>query len=491
MSSRCSGYVWAQYSIYTGVAPHHRNVVYAGSCVGLSAMAFIWRALLATRKELSLTTLHRIDLAYSAGIGAAFGASAYLQSDLPAAAYMSLLYSAFAVFARALIVPSSARRTAVASSLTFLPMTASALVLAIGTTQEMPGPAYFTGYLLLSIVSIVLSTVGSYIIYDLRRKVTVAQQLMLGQYKLDRRIGEGGMGVVYHARHILLRRPTAMKLLLHAGADNIERFEREVQLTSQLTHPNTVVVFDYGRSLDGVFYYAMEYLGGGVDLQKLVQRSGPQPSGRVAKILVQVCGALQEAHDRGLVHRDIKPGNIILCERGGMPDVAKVVDFGLVKEIAADAGVSTQVILGTAAYLAPEALTDPKTGPAVDLYALGCTGYYLLTGKTVFEAKTAIDICVLHATATPVPPSQHVPSIAPALETAIMMCLAKRPGDRPASAAELAVMLRTVPAADWDVALAKAWWRDRRAAEDEATAASAMETMTITVDLGQRDESPT
>src|SRR4029079_7147621 len=151
----------------------------------------------------------------------------------------------------------------------------------------------------------------------------------LGSYKLGRKIGEGGHGAVYLAHHIMLRRPTAVKLLLpdRVGADNLERFEREVQHMSQLTHPNTVAVYDYGRSPEGHFYYAMEYLGGGIDLEHLVRNHGPQPNGRVAQILAQVCGALSEEHDNQIIHRDIEPANIIVCERGGMSDIAKVVDY--------------------------------------------------------------------------------------------------------------------------------------------------------------------
>ncbi len=482
-------YVWVQYVAYSEHAPVHRNIVYAGSFVGLATMAFVWRGLL-VRRELSVAALYRIDATYSLGVGAAFGASAALQSDLRPAGYMALVYSAFTVFARALIVPSSARRTAVASSLTFLPMTGAALLLATTTTQEMPGPAYFTGYLMLGVVAIALSTAGSHIIYGLRREVSAAQQL--GQYTLDRKIGEGGMGAVYRAHHIMLRRPTAVKLLLpdRIGTDHLARFEREVQHMSQLTHPNTVAVFDYGRSPDGVFYYAMEYLGGGVDLQKLVQRHGPQPYGRVARILAQVCGALQEAHDRQIIHRDIKPANIILCERGGMPDVAKVVDFGLVKEITADPTTShSQVVLGTPAYVAPEAFTDPdRVGPAADLYALGCVGYFLLTGRLVFEGATAVELCTKHVIQAPTPPSRVVASIPAELDAIILRCLAKQPADRFESASALATALRALPRdPSWSDARAREWWRALERSELHAATESVLPTKTITVDLGYLD----
>jgi serine/threonine-protein kinase len=476
------GFLWGWYTIYDQV-PARRYLVYAGSAVGLGAMGFIWRAML-VRRPLSVVALYRLDLVYSIGIGTAFGASAFVQDDLRPAGYMSLVYSAYTVFARALIVPSTAKRTLVASSATYVPMTASALALACTTTQEMPGPAYFIGYLLMSIVSIVLATAGSQIIYGLRRQVSAAQQL--GSYTLDGKIGEGGMGVVYRAHHMMLRRPTAIKLLApdRVGADNLARFEREVQHMSQLTHPNTVAVYDYGRSPDGTFYYAMEYLGGGIDLENLVRRHGKQPPARVAHVLAQVCGALQEAHDSGFIHRDIKPANIILCERGGLPDVAKVVDFGLVRKITADTGVSSQVILGTPDYIAPEAVTDPTTiGPAVDLYAVGAVGYFLLTGRRLFEGKTAVDVCIQHVTRAPAP----LVDVPEALAAIIMRSLAKQPAERFASAAEMARALRALPAGDdWSVAGARDWWREFRLRGD-AENRSTTPTLTITVDLGHRE----
>ena len=332
-------FLTAMYQIYPGVEPLYNDVIFGGAIALLCVMALLWRVLL-VRRTLSVRALYRLDVLYATGIGSAFATSALLAKDLRPAGYCTLMYVAFTVFMRAIVVPSSGRRTAIISTLVFVPVWSAAVVLGLVTTQELPSPAFVVGAMVLGVVPILLASVGSDIIYGLRRQVSEAMQL--GQYTLERKIGEGGNGAVYRAHHALLRRPTAIKLLLpdQVGADNLDRFEREVRHMSQLTHPNTVAVFDYGRSHDGVFYYAMEYLGG-IDLEHLVRGFGPQPSGRVVHILIQVCGALQEAHAAGLIHRDIKPANIILCERGTMLDVAKVVDFGLVKEITRDAAAPT------------------------------------------------------------------------------------------------------------------------------------------------------
>jgi len=256
---------------------------------------------------------------------------------------------------------------------------------------------------------------------------------------------------------------------------------------SQLTHANTVAVYDYGRSPDGVFYYVMEYLDG-IDLEQLVQRFGAQPADRVVPILIQVCGALAEAHRRGLVHRDIKPANIILSERGDVPDVAKVVDFGLVKELAGGAdSQSARGIMGTPSYVAPETITDPDAiDPSVDLYALGAVGYYLVTGKRVFEGKTSVEICVQHVTATPIPPSRHV-TVPQELEDILLRCLAKKPADRPWGAVQLAAQLRAVPIGDaWTDDKALAWWREFRVVMAKEAKLTEDSTRSITVDLGDR-----
>jgi eukaryotic-like serine/threonine-protein kinase len=199
-----------------------------------------------------------------------------------------------------------------------------------------------------------------------------------------------------------------------------------------------------------------------------------------------VCGALQEAHDRNLVHRDIKPANIIACMRGGVPDVAKVVDFGLVKDVG-KAGATTQTIKGTVGFIAPEVATDPDlVGPGVDLYGLGCVAYYMLTGRPVFHGKTAMEQLRLHVKQAPVPPSTFVRGVDPGLEAIVLRCLAKHPRDRFASARELAIALRAVPVADWTDAQAREWWRARQEADVLQANLSSEPTRTITVDIGRR-----
>ncbi len=384
------------------IAPKYNDLVFGGAAVMLAVMALVWR-LLIVRRRLTVEGLYWVDLAYAITIGLAFGASAALQFDFRSAGYTSLIFTIFTVFTRALLVPSSARRTAIVASVTFVPVIAAGIYLGIETEQDLPGPAYSGGGVMMCVIGVLIASTGSAIIYGLRQAAYEAMQL--GQYTLHRKIGGGGMGDVYEARHKLLRRPTAVKLLRpdRVGADNLDRFEKEVQAMSELTHPNTVAVFDYGRSPDGVLYYAMEYLSG-LNLEQLVTTEGPQPAARVIHILVQVAGALQEAHDVPIIHRDIKPANIILCQRGGQPDVAKVVDFGLVKEMTRESSGSTQVILGTPHYIAPETITDPAaTGLGADLYALGAVGYFLLSGRRVFEGKTPLDVCIQHVTQTPKP----------------------------------------------------------------------------------------
>lgn len=308
------------------------------------------------------------------------------------------------------------------------------------------------------------------------RDVTAARNITeLGQYVLEDVIGEGGMGIVYRAHHQLLRRPTAVKLLHPERATEraVRHFEREVQRTAQLTHPNTVVVFDYGRSSSGSFYYAMEYLDG-INLAQLVDAYGPQPPGRVVRILEQAAGALAEAHALNLIHRDIKPANLMLTERVQAPDLVKVLDFGLVKDVNPEVDgdpsfdsriADTETIHGTPRFMAPECISEAeRIDPRSDIYALGALGYFLLTGKPVFETKMLALLLaeVLHTPAAP--PSTRTSRAIPAdLEKVIMTCLSKSPGERPVDAIELRrQLLACACAATWTDTDASAWWAEHR-----------------------------
>jgi serine/threonine-protein kinase len=314
-----------------------------------------------------------------------------------------------------------------------------------------------------TLVTIVCVSI-SRIIHNLRREIRQAMQL--GQYTLEQKLGEGGMGMVYRASHAMMRRPTAVKLLPleKAGEASLARFEREVQETSRLTHPNTIRIYDYGRTPDGVFYYAMELLDGAT-LEAVVERDGPQPLGRVVRVLEMVAGGLAEAHELGIIHRDIKPANIYLCRQGGELDIAKVLDFGLVKVVEGEEDVNVTrdgVVTGTPQYLAPEALTDPDTVDGrTDLYALGAVGYYLLTGQQVFTGNV-VEVCGHHLHTPPTPPSERLALNLPAeLEALILQCLAKKPDDRPQTAAEIRERLsamQDVPG--WRQSDARAWWSE-------------------------------
>jgi serine/threonine-protein kinase len=289
----------------------------------------------------------------------------------------------------------------------------------------------------------VLAVYGAYRIESARQEVAEARRL--GQYVLREKLGGGGMGDVYLADHVLLRRSCAVKLIRPERAGDpgtLARFEREVQATAALTHPNTVQVFDYGHTPDGTFYYVMEHLPG-VTLAELVSADGPLPPARAVHLLRQLCGALAEAHAAGLTHRDIKPGNVIVCERGGVPDVAKLLDFGLV-QTAADADdklTHVGAVVGTPSYMAPEQISGEPADARTDIYALGALGYFLLTGRPPFAGKTVAQLLAAHLHERPEPPRAHRPDLPPALEAVVLRCLAKRPAERFATVQELGAAL--------------------------------------------------
>jgi serine/threonine protein kinase len=272
---------------------------------------------------------------------------------------------------------------------------------------------------------------------------------MLGHYKRGELIGQGGMGQVYMATHAMLRRPTAIKLINGREVDHetIERFEREVQLATELTHPNTIQIYDYGRTEDGIFYFAMEYLAG-MTLADLIARKGPLPPARAIHVIRQVCASLGEAHNKGLVHRDVKPANIMVCERGGEYDFVKVLDFGLVKHASDSADDHNDItqnrqLSGTPLCMAPERIREPSlVDPRSDIYAVGAVAYFLLTGKYPFDGATSLDVLyqILNG---PEPCSlQTERSDIPAkLDELILECLAREPNDRPSNMGEVREIL--------------------------------------------------
>ena len=316
-----------------------------------------------------------------------------------------------------------------------------------------------------------LSTVVSHVTYGLRRQVAEASEI--GQYTLEAKIGAGGMGEVWRARHRLLIRPAAVKLVRPQMLGSVpsdpellmRRFEREARATAALKSPHTVQLYDFGVTDDGTLYYVMELLDG-LDLDRLVKRHGPVPAARAIHILRQVCSSLADAHKNGLVHRDIKPANIVVSRVGTTFDFVKVLDFGLVKiHSERDGGDAAKLtgegsISGTPAFMAPEVVLTQDTDHRVDIHSLGCVGFWLLTGKLVFEGGSPMKILIDHVQ-TPAPrPSRRVEVPIPAaLDDLIMECLEKDPGQRPATAEVLATKLEAVAGSgSWSPERAERWW---------------------------------
>ncbi len=417
------------------------------------------------------------------------------EGTIMADGYVSMLLmggTSLMVAIRAALIPSAPRRTIIVSAVVGIPMLLASTFLLPSADGGLALRARDSGaYPWLPATAammwgfvIITCTVISWVIYGLRAEVREARRL--GQYVLERKIGEGGMGEVYRARHGMMRRPTALKLLkLGAGEINLRRFEREVQLTARLTHPNTITIFDYGRTHDGIFYYAMELLDG-ANLQRIVAVDGAQAAGRVVRILAMACGALAEAHSIGLIHRDIKPANIMLCTQGGERDVVKLLDFGLVKELKVDrevelTGVST--LTGTPLYMAPESILEPgSVDVRTDIYALGAVAYFLLAGGEVFNGKSIVEVFGKPLHQEPEPLSARGVTIPAELEAVMLACLDKKPDRRPQSAAELRRRLDACAVEPWDSASARTWWLEHQSALDADAVPSTGEPRTIAVD---------
>ncbi len=312
-------------------------------------------------------------------------------------------------------------------------------------------------------------------LYSLRRTAMKARRM--GNYVIHKELGRGGMGRVYVAEHALLCRPSAVKVLEPPpgeAATALARFEREVRLSSSLTHPNTITIFDYGRTSDATFYYAMEYLEG-MDLQELVERFGPLPGNRVAFILEQIAGSLEEAHGQDIVHRDLKPSNIFITRRGGLFDFVKVLDFGLAKKIeGADAApevTQAGALFGTPRYLAPEMIYGRDEPDArADIYNLGAVAYWMLTGQPPFTSSSPVELLIDHVKTRPRTPASLVEEEIPAeLDALVMKCLEKKPEDRFSSVRELRQALDRIDfSGGWNRESAEQWWT-LHIAEDEYT----------------------
>jgi serine/threonine-protein kinase len=439
-------------------------------------IAVLWWAL--KRKERSTRWLIIADLATAGLQGVFLGILAIgmvplirLRPDLTC-----MLGVTWVLVARAAVVPSAPSRTLLIGILTCFPVCLAIFAMyriayarGIAVARFYPSDhatpiTFFLWSLVNAVLGIALSSFVSHVIYGLQRAVQSARQL--GQYTLEGKLGEGGMGVVYRGRHALLRRPTALKLLPpeRAGAAAIARFEREVQITSQLSHPNTVAIYDYGRTPDNVFYYAMEYLDG-IDLQELVEQHGPQPAARVRLLVRQVVSALAEAHAHGIIHRDIKPSNIFVGERGMIPDFVKVLDFGLARDFDRGNSALTQAgkLTGTPLYMSPEQILDQPLDGRSDLYSVGALAYYLLTGSAVFSGNTVVEVCAAHLHQAVEEPSTRLGKPIPSsLEAVLLACLEKAPTNRPRDAAALLALLDAcTDLAPWSTDDARRWWQER------------------------------
>jgi serine/threonine-protein kinase len=390
-------------------------------------------------------------------------------------------------FTYALFIPNSSRRAAVvlagmcAAPLATLAFDTWLPAMALDSGRVPYFRDAFAALALIMALCYGTCVYGTHMIYNLRQEALAARQL--GQYRLRRLLGEGGMGEVYLAEHQMLKRPCAIKVIRPSKARDpraLARFEREVQATARLTHWNTVEIFDYGRTDDGTFFYVMEYLPG-MSLAGMVEQYGPLPAGRVIHLLMQTCDALAEAHAIGLVHRDIKPGNIFAAQRGGVYDVAKLLDFGLVKPLDGPASIEiTQdgTLTGSPLFMSPEqAMGENDPDARGDIYSLGAVAYYLLTGRPVFDADKPLKALLAHAHEPPQPPSVHARHVPADLEAVIMRCLQKRPEDRFQDVVSLRAALSACQdAGTWTHEDAARWWQSRGLARSMPWQADAPET---------------
>jgi serine/threonine-protein kinase len=397
------------------------------------------------------------------GVGCAYAEHELVQ----AAAISSTVRWFFLIVIYGVLIPNTGRRCALIVGLTALiPLIVTPVAaglhghLTAGIWRSIPDMA------VLMLVGFAVAVFGSYRLQTLEEQAFEAKQL--GQYRLKQRLGAGGMGEVYLGEHVLLRRPCAVKLIRPEQTEDctaLNRFEREVQAMATLTHWNNVEVYDYGHADDGTFYYVMEFLPGS-NLDRMVAEYGPLSAGRAIHFLRQVCAALREAHSIGLLHRDVKPSNVFACERGGVYDVVKLLDFGLVQDSTfgdkgADRLTMQGTILGSPPFMSPEqAAGKPVLDPRSDIYSVGAVAYFLVTGQPPFVRETAMQMLMAHAYDPVTPPSKAQPDLPADLEAVILRCLEKDPARRYQDAHSLDLALADCRAASgWSEEMASAWWQ--------------------------------
>lgn len=443
--------------------------VIAAACVVVSIALFVYtrRSHRGPRFMLDLGLVYMVLAAFSIGVTTHWGP---MQPGWPIVPMISWIGAVILIFAA--LVPSTPGKTFVAA---LIAVSMNPLGMLVGRARGMwtfdsAGTVvlmHYPDYILVGVAVVI-----SYVLTRLGQQLATAREM--GSYQLGRLLGSGGMGRVYEARHRMLARRAAIKLIrpeMVSAADSatrqlvVKRFYREAEAAASLRSPHTVELYDFGVTADETLYFVMELLEG-TTLEALVREHGPLPAGRVVHILLQVCESLEEAHLHGLVHRDIKPANIHLRRAGLRADFVKVLDFGLVKSVASagrEESIATAASAstpGTPAYMAPEMVLDDAVDGRADLYALGCVAYYLLTGRPVFEADSVLQMLAKHLRLEPTRPSAAAPWPVPsALDDVVLACLAKRAEDRPQTAGEVARVLAAIEVEPWTDAQAMEWWR--------------------------------
>jgi eukaryotic-like serine/threonine-protein kinase len=435
----------------------------------LLVAALTWNRRIAVQIVLTLGLV--FEVAASFGIAAAqfLDASRYdVAPPWAGLSWVAVWMSSFTV-----IIPSPPRRALAAAlaSAASVPLMVGFVMAMNLTSLRISAFRFFILLVLPYLLVVLIAYVGARVVYNLGAELNRAREL--GSYQLVKRLGEGGMGEVWQAKHRFLARPAAIKLMRPEvlGGSSVERqslrlrFEREAQATASMRSPHTIELYDFGVANDGAFYYVMEFLDG-FDLQALIDRFGPIPPERAVHLLKQVCHSLAEAHAEGLIHRDIKPANVYVCRHGREVDFVKVLDFGLVKSQKEAFGSDVMLsrdhsVGGTPSFMPPEqALGDRPLDGRSDIYAVGCLAYWLVTGHLVFKGHTPMDTILQHMQAKPVPPSQRTElRLSQAFDDLILACLEKNPDDRPPTAEALAIRLAAIETTNaWTQAHARQWW---------------------------------